>query len=83
MSGSDADHKGVTIMSIVRAFVFGLLPVLMCLATVGPANAEVTVLQNGVSPTPQYEGSTDTWISDEQWERNRNNAASPTMSMGG
>jgi hypothetical protein len=55
----------------------------MCLATVGPANAEVTVLQNGVSPTPQYEGSTDTWISDEQWERNRNNAASPTMSMGG
>ncbi|MBM4038217.1 MAG: DNRLRE domain-containing protein [Planctomycetes bacterium] len=35
----------------------------------GAAQAEMTILQNGVAPTPDYAGCKDTWISDEAYER--------------
>jgi len=44
---------------------------------------QVTELQNGVSPGPSYVGCKDTWISDEEWERNRNSGRSPTLACGG
>jgi hypothetical protein len=47
------------------------------------AAAETTVLQNGVSPTPQYQGCRDTWISDEPYERNRAWNDSETLRTGG
>jgi len=70
-------------MSEARRFAFFFSGLVVLYATASPAGAEITVLQNGVSPTHEYEGSTDTWISDEQWERKRDNGASPTMSTGG
>jgi len=44
------------------------------------AMADVTVLQQGVDG---YAGCKDTWISNEQWERNRNQGQSGTMAAGG
>ena len=53
----------------------------LCLA--GPlACGEVTVLQNGVSPTPEYAGCKDTWISDNRWEQKRDYSGQPTMRSG-
>ena len=52
-----------------------------CSAPAAPA--KVTVLQNGVSPAAEYAGCKDTWISNEQWERNRNQARSATLRSGG
>lgn len=48
-----------------------------------PLRAGVIVLANGVSPTPQYAGCTDTWISDESWEQGRDYGRRPTLRCGG
>jgi len=47
------------------------------------ARAEVTTLQNGVSPSPDYAGCKDTWISDEDWEKDRDNGKHPSLRCGG
>jgi hypothetical protein len=51
--------------------------------SVPPAEAGVTALQQSVSPTAQYAGCKDTWISNEQWERNRHNGRRVTLTCGG
>jgi len=62
--------------------LFPLAALLGALAA-SPGRAEVTALQNGVSPTPAYAGCKDTWISNESWERNRDQGPSPTLRAGG
>ncbi|HET6427068.1 MAG TPA: DNRLRE domain-containing protein, partial [Phycisphaerae bacterium] len=52
------------------------------LLAAGGASAQVTVFQQGVSPAADYAGCKDTWISDNQWEQTRNNAASQTLTCG-
>lgn len=47
------------------------------------ARADLTMLQNGVHPTPDYAGCKDTWISDEAYERDRDNGRRPTLRCGG
>jgi hypothetical protein len=42
--------------------------------------AKVTALQQGVN---EYSGCKDTWISNEKWERNRNQAHSGSLAAGG
>ncbi|HUT35790.1 MAG TPA: DNRLRE domain-containing protein [Planctomycetota bacterium] len=49
----------------------------------GASRAELTMLQNGTAPTQDYAGCKDTWISDGDWERNRDNGRSPTLRCGG
>ncbi len=60
---------------------------LICVAAIwiwaGVSRAEVTILQNGVAPTAEYAGCKDTWISDGDWERNRDSGKSPTLRCGG
>ena len=55
------------------ALVLGGMTVVLgaagCVQVSGP-----TVLQNGVSPTPDYAGCTDTWISAEAYERVKDRA---------
>jgi len=41
------------------------------------------VLQNSVSPAPEYIGCTDTWISDEPWETDGDFGRSQTLRCGG
>jgi lysophospholipase L1-like esterase len=50
---------------------------------VGTARCEVTVLQNGCQPSEAYSGCCDTWLSDEQYERNRSWNVSETLRVGG
>ena len=45
--------------------------------------AEVTALQNGGNLSPQYAGCKDTWISNEDWERDRDNGSRTTLRCGG
>ena len=50
------------------------------LSSCGPALADVTVLQQGVSPTEQYAGCKDTWIGNGPWgETRRNQGRAPTL----
>ena len=46
------------------------------LASAAAGRAEVTSLQNDVAPTKDYAGCRDTWISNEDWERNHTGSAS-------
>ncbi|MFP4055984.1 MAG: DNRLRE domain-containing protein [Candidatus Brocadiia bacterium] len=59
------------------------LAALAALAAAGTANAATTKLQNGAAPSPGYAGCTDTWISDEKWERKRNYGEQMTLRCGG
>ena len=64
--------------------VWVVLAAAWVLALAAPAGwAKVTVLQNGVSPTKDYAGCVDTWISGEQWEKGRNNGGAGVLRTGG
>ncbi len=65
-----------------KRILFGMV-VLATVSTAAFSRPEVTVLQNGVSPTPEYRGCKDTWISNEKWETNRNQGRSQTLRCGG
>lgn len=52
-------------------------------SVIAAADAGITVLQNGVSPTPTYSGGRDTWISNENWERGRDYGKAVTLRCGG
>lgn len=56
---------------------------LVGLVLLGGCAAGVTVLQNGTSPTPEYAGCRDTWISQERYEAGRDNSGSQTLRCGG
>ncbi|MBM4035892.1 MAG: DNRLRE domain-containing protein [Planctomycetes bacterium] len=58
-------------------------PVVVLFVLVGVSRGEVTLLQNGASPSPDYAGCKDTWISDESWEKGGDNAKRPTLRCGG
>lgn len=47
------------------------------------ARSDVTVLQNGVAPTPDYAGCKDTWISDEPYEKGSDYGRRLTLRCGG
>jgi hypothetical protein len=66
----------VCTLCLAGAALWGILP---C----SRAKAEVSVLQQGLSPTTEYRACADTWISDEAWEKGRNNGRSPTLQSGG
>jgi len=59
----------------------GAVALVACCVRAG--RADVTVLQNGASPSPEYAGCVDTWISGEQWERNRDYGSRSTHRCGG
>lgn len=65
---------------VILAFILGVVSILVGAQA---ASAGVTSLQNGVSPGTSYAGCRDTWISNEQWERNRDQGASETLGYGG
>ncbi len=69
-------HRTGSLLAFAGAVILGIL-------AASPGLAEVTVLQNGASPTRAYAGCKDTWISNESWERNRDYGPSPTLRSGG
>jgi len=60
-----------------------LLAAVVLVWSARPVWADVTALQNGVSPTADYAGCKDTWISNENWERNRDYGRRRTLRCGG
>jgi len=63
--------------------VLALTAAVLALAGGGCAAGEsVTVLQNGVLPTPEYSGCVDTAISGNRYEANRDNSRRQTLSCG-
>ena len=44
------------------------------------ALADITVLQQGVSPTAEYAGCKDTWISGDRWTQHSHHGNAPTLS---
>ena len=65
-----------------KTILTALAALLVCSAG-RPALAKVTALQNGVSPAAGYAGCKDTWVSNEEWERNHNYGRSATLRCGG
>ena len=56
---------------------------MIALAACGCEGARMTEFQNGVSPTGEYAGCADTWISGERYEMGRDNSRSGSLRCGG
>ena len=63
-------------------FLAALAGVILPVGT-SSSRGNVTAFQNGVLPTPDYDGCQDTWISDEDWERNHDHGSSEVLRCGG